>query len=125
MSALPEKQYKPQHAVFLYRTGKREEALKEFEALAKADPKDRAARTRVVSVYFAMDKLPQAQSLLAAALKENPKDTDALLQESQLYLRLGKATEAESDLQKLLHFAPIPLQPTLPWRKSITSKARR
>jgi len=106
VSALPERQYKPQHAVFLYRTGKREEALKEFEALAKADPQDRAARTRVVSVYFAMDKLPQAQSFLAAALKENPKDTDALLQESQLYLRLGKAAEAESDLQKVLHFTP-------------------
>ena len=53
VSALPEKQYKPQHAIFLYRTGKRDEALKEFEALAKADPEDRAARTRVVSVYFA------------------------------------------------------------------------
>jgi tetratricopeptide (TPR) repeat protein len=106
VSALPGKEYKPQHAVFLYRTGKKDEALKEFEALAKADPQDRTARTRVVSIYFEMGRLPQAESLLAAALKENPKDTDALLQESQLYLRLGKAAVAESDLQKVLHFTP-------------------
>ena len=113
VSALPAKEYKPQHAVFLYRTGKQEEALKEFEALAKADPGDRAARTRVVSIYFAMGKLPQAQSYLAAALKENSKDTDALLQESLLFLRLGKAAEAESDLQKVLHFSPNSAQARL------------
>jgi tetratricopeptide (TPR) repeat protein len=106
VSALPGKEYKPQHAVFLYRTGKRDEALKEFEALAQANPEDRAARTRVVSLYFAMDKFTQAQSLLAAALKKNPKDTDALLQESELNLRQGKAADAQNDLQKLLHFTP-------------------
>ena len=70
VSALPGKEYKPQHAVFLYRTGKRDEALKEFEALAKADPQDRTARMRVVSICFAMGKLPQAESILAAALTE-------------------------------------------------------
>ena len=73
VSALPGKQYKPQHAVFLYRNGKRDEALKEFEALAKADPEDRAARTRVVSLYFAMGKFPQAESLLAAVAQEESK----------------------------------------------------
>ena len=106
VSTLPGKEYKPQHAVFLYRTGKRDEALKEFEALAKADPEDRGARTRVVSVYFAMGKLPQAESLLAAVLKKNPRDADALLQESQMYLRMGKSSEAQSDLQKVLHSTP-------------------
>src|ERR1035437_3389018 len=106
VSALPGKEYKPQHAVFLYRTGKREEALKEFEALAKADPEDRGARTRVVSVYFALGKFPQAESLLAAVLKKNSKDTDALLQESQMYLLQGKTTEAQSALQAILHFTP-------------------
>ena len=106
VAALPGKEYKPQHAIFLSRTGKREEALKEFEALAKADPEDRGARTRVVSVYFALGKFPQAESLLAAVLKKNPKDTDALLQESQMYLLQGKTTEAQSALQAILHFTP-------------------
>ena len=106
VSTFPGKQYKPQHAVFLYRSGKRDEALKEFEGLAKADPEDRAARTRVVSVYIAMGKFPQAESLLAEVLKKNPRDTDALLQESQMYLLRGKAAEAQSDLEKVLHFTP-------------------
>ena len=106
VSALPGKEYKPQHAVFLYRTGKRDEALKEFEALSNADPADRAARTRVVSLYFAMGKVPQAQSLLAAVLKKNSKDTDALLQQSQMYLLQGKTTEARSALQAILHLTP-------------------
>ena len=106
VSALPDKQYKPQHAVFLYRSGKRDEALKEFEGLAKADPEDRATRTRLVSVYFAMGKLAQAEGLLAGALKTNSRDTDALLQESQLYVFRGKPAEAQSDLEKVLHFTP-------------------
>ena len=106
VATLPGKEYKPQHALFLYRTGKQEEGLKELEALAKADPADRAARTRVVSAYVAMGKLPQARSLLEGVLKKNPKDTDALLQESSLFLRLGKTAEAQSDLQKVLHFTP-------------------
>jgi tetratricopeptide (TPR) repeat protein len=106
VSALPGKQYKPQHAVFLYRSGKRDEALKEFEVLAKADPEDRTARTRLVSVYFAMGKFAEAKSLLAGVLKTNPRDTDALLQESQMYVLWGKAAEAQGDLEKLLHFTP-------------------
>jgi cellulose synthase operon protein C len=106
VAALPEKVYKPQHAIFLYRTGKTDEALREFEMLAKTDPEDRGARTRLVSAYVALGKLPQAQSLLATVLKKNPKDTDALLQEGVLYLRLGKTTEAQSDIQKVLHFTP-------------------
>ena len=106
VSDLPGKAYKPQHAVFLYRSGKREEALKEFEALAKADPEDRAARTRVISLYFQLGKFPQAESLLAGVLKKNPKDTDALLQQSQMYLLQGKTTEAQVALQTVLHIAP-------------------
>ena len=69
-STLPGKEYRPQHAIFLYRTGKRDEALKEFEALARDDPDDRSARTRVVSLYFQMGKFPQAESLLAAVSEE-------------------------------------------------------
>ena len=53
-----------------------------------------------------MDKFPQAETLLAAALKKNPKDTDALLQQSELNLRQGRAAEAQKDLQEVLHFLP-------------------
>jgi cytochrome c-type biogenesis protein CcmH/NrfG len=49
LSALPDKIYKPLHAMFLFQTGRRDAALAEFLKLAKIDPKDRAARTRVLA----------------------------------------------------------------------------
>lgn len=106
LAALPDERYKPLHALFLYRTGKRDAALAEFQALAKAEPANRAARSRLVAVCFSMGKIPEAQSLLAAALKKNPKDTDALFQRSQLYLQSGKIDQAIDDLNQVLHFQP-------------------
>jgi tetratricopeptide (TPR) repeat protein len=106
LAALPDERYKPLHALFLYRTGKRDAALAEFQALAKSDPSNRTARSRLVAVYFEMGKISDAQSLLAAALKKNPKDTDALFQRSQLYLQSGKVDEAIQDLTQVLHFKP-------------------
>jgi tetratricopeptide (TPR) repeat protein len=106
VSQLSAKEYKPQHALFLYRTGKQEEALKEFEALSNGDPSDRTARTRVVSMYFELGRFPQAETLLGAVLKKNPNDTDALLQQSQMYLLQGKVKEAQGALQTVLHITP-------------------
>jgi putative PEP-CTERM system TPR-repeat lipoprotein len=112
-AALPGSGYKPQHAIFLYRTGNPEAALAEFESLAKSDPADRAARTRLISAYFAMRKFSEAQAILAAVLKKNPQDLDALLQQSELSLRSGKTTEAEADLKQVLHFTPDSAQARL------------
>ena len=106
LAALPEKKYKPLHAIFLYRAGKRDAALAEFEKLAKDDPGDRAARDRLVALSLEMNKTAEAQRVLAAALKRNPKDTDALLQRSVLYMKAGKAAEARTDLMTVLHFEP-------------------
>lgn len=106
LSALPDKQYKPLHAVFLFQTGKTDAAIAEFEKLVKADPDDRALRTRLVVAYINVRKPDQAQRVLADALKRNPKDTDALFQRSQLYLRSGNISGAESDLRQVLHFNP-------------------
>lgn len=106
LSALPEKTYRPVHALFLYNFGKREAALAEFEALANADKRDREARTRLVAAYFGLNRLPAADQVLEAALKRNPKDTDALLQRSELSLRLGKADDARRDLNSVIRFTP-------------------
>jgi tetratricopeptide (TPR) repeat protein len=106
LSALPEKAYKPLHAIFLYQTGKKAAAMAEFEKLAKDDPEDRAARSRLVSIYFEMNKIPEAQALLASALKRNPKDSDALFQRSELMLKLGKLSEADEDLKRVLRLQP-------------------
>ena len=106
LSSLPEKNYKPLHAMFLFQTGKRAEAVSEFETLAKAEPDDRDARTRLVAAYLATDRSGDAEKVIAAALKKNDKDTDALLQRANLSLRAGKAEEAEKDLKAVLHFVP-------------------
>jgi tetratricopeptide (TPR) repeat protein len=104
VSALPGAEFKPVHALFLYSEGKRDAALSEFEQLAKSDPNDRAARSRLFAAYMAMGKSQAAQNLIDAALKKNPDDTDALFERAGLSMRAGNAVEAEKDLKRVLHF---------------------
>ena len=104
VAALPEKQYKPIHAQFLYRSGKRDQAVAEFEKLAAADPADRNLRSELVSAYLAMNRAGDAEKVLTAALKKNGLDVDALLQRSRIYLGSGKYDEAKADLIRVLHF---------------------
>jgi len=104
VAALPEKQYKPSHALFLYQSGKRDQAVAEFEKLAAADPADRDLRTQLVRAYLAVNRVGDAEKVLTAALKKNGLDVDALLQRSRIYLGSGKYTEAQADLNQILHF---------------------
>jgi Tfp pilus assembly protein PilF len=104
VSALPGAEYKPVHALFLYREGKRDAALAEFEHLAKSDPNDRSARSRLFAAYVALGKNKAAQNIVDAALKKNPEDTDALFERAGILMRDGKAVEAERDLKQVLHF---------------------
>jgi tetratricopeptide (TPR) repeat protein len=106
LAALPDKAFKPLHAIYLYQFGKREAALAEFEKLAKSDPNDRSAQTRLVMAYFGTNRVSDADAVLAGALKRNPKDTDALLQRAELRLRSGKPDEAERAAREVLHFRP-------------------
>jgi tetratricopeptide (TPR) repeat protein len=106
LAKLPDKAYKPVHAVFLYQTGKREAAVVEFEALARADPDDRDARTRLVAAYSGQNRIADMERVLSAALTRNPKDTDALLQRAELRLRTGKADDAGKDLLEVLRYDP-------------------
>lgn len=105
VAALPERAYKPVHALFLYQIGRRDAAVAEFEVLAKSDENDREARTRLVQAYFTTNRNSDAEKVLATALKRNPKDTDALLQRAGWRLQLGKPDDAEKDLKEVLHFA--------------------
>jgi tetratricopeptide (TPR) repeat protein len=104
VAALPEKQYKPIHALFLFQSGKRDQAVAEFEKLAAADPSDRNLRTDLVRAYLAVNRVGDAEKVLTAALKKNGLDVDALLQRSRIYLSSGKYTEAQYDLNQVLHF---------------------
>ena len=57
VSTLPEKRYRPIHALFLYQSGRRDEAVPEFERLVKEDSTDRDARTRLVSAYLSAGRV--------------------------------------------------------------------
>jgi len=104
VAALPEKQYKPIHALYLFQSGKREQAVSEFERLAAADPADRNLRTELVRAYLAVGRVSDAEKVLTDALKKNGLDVDALLQRSRIYLGSGKYADAEADLNQVLHF---------------------
>jgi tetratricopeptide (TPR) repeat protein len=106
LSFLPEKTYKPLHALFLFSQGKRDQAVAEFRALAKAVPDDRAARTRLIAALWESGSGAEAEKLLADALRKNPKDVDALTQRGTHYLTSRKAADAERDLHEVLRFLP-------------------
>lgn len=106
VSSLPDKANRPLHAIFLFQTGKRDQAVAEFEKLAKDDPEDRGARNRLVFAYLATGRAADAERVLTAALRKNPRDADALLQRSEIYLMHAKAAEAQSDLMQVLSLQP-------------------
>jgi len=104
VSALPDKRYRPIHALYLYQSGKSDQAIAEFQKLAKDDPADRNLRTDLVSAYLALNRVGDAEKVLTVALKKNGLDADALLQRSRIYLGSQKYGEAEADLNQVLHF---------------------
>ena len=106
LSGLPGKTFKPIHATFLFEEGRRDEAIREFEALAKADPDDRDARTRLIAAYRAVQRPADAEKVLEAALKRNPKDSDALLQRGEMFVAAGDYGRAETDLNQVIRLSP-------------------
>ena len=106
LSGLPEQRYKPLYGVYLFRSGKRDAALAEFERLAKNNPDDRIIRGHLVTAYMQMGKLGDAGKVLSAALKKNPRDAEALLQKAGLELKAGRPEQAAEDLRQALRFTP-------------------
>lgn len=111
VAALPGKSYKPVYAIFLLEIGQRDAAIAELERLAKEDPADRTARTRLVKMYLAADRRADTEKLLAGVLAKNPKDADALLQRSELSLDAGKYRDAQNDLNLVLRYRPEAADP--------------
>lgn len=106
LSALPDREYRPLHATYLFEQGKQDEAIREFEQLAAADPTDREAFSRLTSAYFFAKRFPDAERVVNTALRKSPKDTTALIERSKLYLITAKFAEAEADLNQVLAFNP-------------------
>ena len=106
LAALPDPVTRSAHAVFLLQEGRQDDAIREFEQLAKSDPDDRPARTRLVYAFISVGRKQDAYRVLQSALKKNPKDLDALLQRGELYLSDAKYALAESDVNQVLYAKP-------------------
>ena len=106
LARVGDKRYSHVHAVFLFRSGKHNQAITEFERLANQDPQDRTARSRLVEAYLQVNRFADATSVLSSALQTNSRDVEALIQRCQLYLIAGKLTEAQSDLTQALRYEP-------------------
>ncbi len=100
------KQLRPIHAIYLYRTGRQDAGLAELEKLSQSDPDDRNIRTLLVSAYVDRKHTDRATAVLNAALKRNSKDASALLQKSELDLRAGQLSQSEQELKQVLHLEP-------------------
>ena len=106
VSALRGKQFRPAHAVFLFQRGQFDAAIKEFEQLAKQDPKDHDAKLRLVQAYLRTASFARRRKGTERALKQNPKDMTALVERSRLYLATTRVQEAQRDLNQVLGLEP-------------------
>jgi tetratricopeptide (TPR) repeat protein len=104
VAALPDSRYKAAHALYLFQSGKTDQAVTELEKLARSNPDDRILRTDLVKAYLSLNRVADAEKVLTAALKKNGLDTDAMLQRSRIYIASGKYTEAQTDLNQVLHY---------------------
>jgi tetratricopeptide (TPR) repeat protein len=102
----PNKNYRHLYGLFLFQRGKTDAALDEFRRLVRQDGSDRTARSLLVAVYMALNRIPEARQILTDALNTNEKDNDALLERAGLYLRTGQLADAERDLQQVIRNQP-------------------
>ncbi len=104
LSRLPD--YQLYHPVFLFQNGSQARAIEVLKAAVKDDPKDRDARTALVSAYLSLNRVADAEAILGGALERNPKDVEARLQHAQILIAAERYGEAESDLAVVLKYQP-------------------
>jgi tetratricopeptide (TPR) repeat protein len=103
-ASLPDKRYRPVHAIFLLQRGRRDEATEQLRALVQRDPLDRTSRSALVVSHMQAGRTTDAEAVLTDALKANPKDGEALLQRAGLLLSRGKTDDAFRDINLFLQF---------------------
>lgn len=64
------------------------------------------ARNRIIEIYLAQDKIPEAEKRLAEVLNLEPENTDALFARAQLALNNNDASSAIADLRSILKNSP-------------------
>jgi len=90
----------------LIRTGKTEEAKREFRIVIKLQPKNSVAYLNLGSIFAATKSYKQAESYLRDAITHQPKDKRALLLLAGVYRRLNRLTEAIELYRRVLEDDP-------------------
>lgn len=101
LAALDGKQYKPVHAIFLFETGKKDEAIAEFRRLYEQNRSDITLRDHLLAALIWSERLAEAEKLLNQVLAKGNSDIQALLQRAALYLTLQRYEDAEKDLHRV------------------------
>jgi tetratricopeptide (TPR) repeat protein len=106
LSSLPDKAYRPLHALFLLQNGRQGEAITELKKEWSSDPSNTEVRGRLVDAYFLTNQLSDAEKLLSVVLAKDAGDSAALEQQGKLYLRKGRFQDAERSLTQALRLRP-------------------
>jgi tetratricopeptide (TPR) repeat protein len=109
LAALPG--YQSAYGLFLFRAGKSEDGLREFERVVRENPGNRELRTDLIVAYRALKRPVDIDRVLGAALEKNPKDIAALEQRAEVSIGRGDYRTAETDLDAAAHFLPSAPEP--------------
>jgi tetratricopeptide (TPR) repeat protein len=85
----------------LYRTGKFDSAVQEYEAILRADPHAALAYVGLVRIYLKQKKIAEAYSAAAKAVEVAPKLNAVHVALGEVYFRQGKFSEAENEFLTL------------------------
>jgi tetratricopeptide (TPR) repeat protein len=99
-------QYQSTYGIFLYQSGRGDEAIREFERLVKENPDNRQMRTNLIIAYRTTDHAATAEKVLQQALEKNPNDAEALLQRAELAIENRQFDQAEVGISQLLKLRP-------------------
>ena len=105
-AALPDRQFKAVHALFLMTDKRSDAAIAEMKELLRKDPNDRDLRGLLMRAYLATNKIKDATDLLTTALTKNPKDVDALVQRAAIRITGGQYEDAYKDLMPVMSLKP-------------------
>src|ERR1039457_5250865 len=105
-AALPGRQFKAVHALFLMADNRLDAAIAELKQLYGKDPNDRDLRNLLVRAYLTTKKTQDATNLLAAVVAKNSKDVDALMQRAAIRINERQFEDAQKDLLPVLSLKP-------------------
>jgi putative PEP-CTERM system TPR-repeat lipoprotein len=105
-AALPGRQFKAVHALFLMADKRLDAAIAELKQLYGKDPNDRDLRNLLVRAYLTTKKTQDATNLLTAVLAKNSKDVDALMQRAAIRINERQFDDAQKDLLPVLSLKP-------------------